>query len=53
LDQGQISEFDTPANLFMQADSIFRGMCERSGISLEDIQRAAKQREYEDEKRGV
>ncbi|KAI0035413.1 ABC transporter [Vararia minispora EC-137] len=50
LDQGQIAEYDTPANLFA-ADGIFRSMCERSGISLADIQRAAKLREIEDEHR--
>ncbi|VDB84771.1 unnamed protein product [Peniophora sp. CBMAI 1063] len=47
LDQGQIAEFDSPARLFAQ-DGIFRGMCERSGITLEDIVRAAKEREAED-----
>lgn len=47
LDQGQIAEFDSPARLFAQ-DGIFRGMCERSGITLEDIVRAAKVREAED-----
>jgi ABC-type multidrug transport system fused ATPase/permease subunit len=49
LDQGQIAEFDTPAHLF-EADGIFRGMCERSGITLVDIQRARKQREAENER---
>ncbi|EPQ54017.1 ABC transporter [Gloeophyllum trabeum ATCC 11539] len=45
LDAGQIAEFDTPANLYQRADGIFRSMCERSTITLEDIQRAAKERE--------
>jgi len=42
LDAGQIAEFDTPANLFALSDGIFRGMCERSGITLDDIKLAAK-----------
>ena len=32
-----IQEFDTPANLFAMSDGIFRGMCERSFITLDDI----------------
>lgn len=36
MDQGQIAELDTPANLYKQG-GIFRGMCERSGIRAEDI----------------
>ncbi|TFY77333.1 hypothetical protein EWM64_g6678 [Hericium alpestre] len=44
LDAGQIAELDTPENLYHQ-DGIFRGMCERSGISLEDIRKAEKERE--------
>ncbi|KDR78881.1 hypothetical protein GALMADRAFT_244520 [Galerina marginata CBS 339.88] len=42
LDAGQIAEFDTPAQLYEKADGIFRGMCERSSITLEDIRMAAK-----------
>ena len=49
LDAGQIAELDTPMNLYQRADSIFHGMCERSGITLEDIRRAAKQREAEED----
>lgn len=37
VDGGQIAELDTPANLFAREDGIFRGMCDRSGIQLEDI----------------
>ena len=37
-------EFDTPANLFALSDGIFRGMCERSAITLDDIKLAAKAR---------
>lgn len=37
MDAGTIAEFDTPVNLFAMRDSIFRGMCERSSITLDDI----------------
>lgn len=40
LDAGQIAEFDTPENLYQHSDGIFRGMCERSSITLEDIRLA-------------
>jgi len=39
MDQGNVAEFDTPANLFAQG-GIFNTMCERSNISMEDIKRA-------------
>lgn len=42
LDAGQISEFDTPLRLYNNPNGIFRGMCERSSITLEDIELAAK-----------
>ncbi|KAF8907317.1 ABC transporter [Gymnopilus junonius] len=42
LDAGQIAEFDTPARLYEKQDGIFRGMCERSSITLDDIKLAAK-----------
>ncbi|KZT07645.1 P-loop containing nucleoside triphosphate hydrolase protein [Laetiporus sulphureus 93-53] len=42
MDAGGIAEFDTPANLYNIADGIFRGMCERSAITLDDILYAAK-----------
>ncbi|KAJ8086006.1 hypothetical protein PM082_004825 [Marasmius tenuissimus] len=48
LDAGQIAEFDTPANLY-EHNGIFRGMCERSSISLEDIKMATKERKMEHE----
>ncbi|XWX00119.1 hypothetical protein V2A60_008136 [Cordyceps javanica] len=41
MDAGRIAELDTPANLYRNADGIFRGMCDRSGISLVDIETAA------------
>ncbi|KAJ3483697.1 hypothetical protein NLI96_g6138 [Meripilus lineatus] len=40
LDSGTIAEFDTPLNLFLQPEGIFRGMCERSNISIDDIKKA-------------
>ncbi|KAG1747124.1 ABC transporter [Suillus paluster] len=42
MDAGTIAEFDTPANLFAMPDGIFRGMCERSSITLDDIISAFK-----------
>ncbi|THH04184.1 hypothetical protein EW146_g10242, partial [Bondarzewia mesenterica] len=48
LDAGEIAEVDTPVNLYAR-DGIFRGMCDRSGITLDDIKRAAKEREVRDE----
>ncbi|KDR78885.1 hypothetical protein GALMADRAFT_244528 [Galerina marginata CBS 339.88] len=42
LDAGQVAEFDTPANLYTNPNGIFRGMCERSSITLDDIKLAAK-----------
>ena len=43
LDNGKIAEFGIPEDLYGQ-DGIFRGMCERSSITLEDIRRAGKER---------
>ena len=40
LDAGQVVEFDTPANLIDKEGGVFRGMCERSNISLDEIQKA-------------
>ena len=37
-------EFDTPINLFGIFDGIFRSMCERSGVTLEDIKLAVKKK---------
>ncbi|KAF9523137.1 ABC transporter [Crepidotus variabilis] len=42
LDAGQVAEFDTPSNLYTIPDGIFRGMCDRSSITLTDIQLARK-----------
>ncbi|KAI0072747.1 P-loop containing nucleoside triphosphate hydrolase protein [Panus rudis PR-1116 ss-1] len=44
MDAGQIAEFDTPENLYNKSDGIFRGMCDRSSITLDDIILAAKLR---------
>ncbi|KAL4073127.1 P-loop containing nucleoside triphosphate hydrolase protein, partial [Scleroderma yunnanense] len=41
LDAGAIAEFDKPANLFAIPNGIFRGMCETSSISLDDIMSAS------------
>ncbi|KAG2074771.1 ABC protein [Suillus decipiens] len=38
LDAGLVAEFDTPSNLFKIEGGLFRGMCERSNISLKDIE---------------
>ncbi|KAG2153342.1 ABC protein [Suillus clintonianus] len=38
LDAGLVAEFDTPFNLFNMEGGIFREMCERSNISLKDIE---------------
>jgi ABC-type multidrug transport system fused ATPase/permease subunit len=37
-----IKEFDTPANLYQNTHGIFRGMCERSSITLQDILQSRK-----------
>lgn len=42
MDAGQIAEFDSPANLWHIEGGIFRGMCDRSGIRLEDIVAASE-----------
>ncbi|TCD64284.1 hypothetical protein EIP91_004292 [Steccherinum ochraceum] len=44
MDAGTIAEFDTPANLFHLPGGIFRGMCDRSSITLDDIHWAEKER---------
>ncbi|KAH8995030.1 ABC transporter [Lactarius akahatsu] len=48
LDNGKIAEFGVPEDLYAQ-DGIFRGMCEHSSITLDDIRRARKEREAGDE----
>ncbi|KAJ4479332.1 ABC protein [Lentinula aciculospora] len=39
MDQGTVAEFDTPLTLFQSRGSIFRSLCEKGGISQEDIVR--------------
>ncbi|KAG6010759.1 hypothetical protein E4U21_004147 [Claviceps maximensis] len=41
MDAGQIAEMDTPLALWHKK-GIFRGMCDRSGIRLEDVEDAAR-----------
>ncbi|RDB26210.1 Multidrug resistance-associated protein 1 [Hypsizygus marmoreus] len=38
LDGGCIAEFDTPWNLFMREGGFFRGLCDKSNITLRDIE---------------
>jgi hypothetical protein len=45
LDAGTIHELDTPEALFQNPTGIFRTMCDRSSITLEDIRKAAVERE--------
>lgn len=44
MDQGSVVELDTPEVLFAQTNSIFRGMCDRSSITSEDIRAAGRTR---------
>lgn len=48
MDAGRIAEFDTPSNLYQREDSIFRGMCDQSSISWEDIRLAVKAKHMND-----
>ncbi|OLN82088.1 Oligomycin resistance ATP-dependent permease YOR1-like protein 1 [Colletotrichum chlorophyti] len=42
MDAGRIAELDTPLALWQREGGIFRGMCDRSGIRLEDIRGASE-----------
>ncbi|KAJ7056631.1 ABC transporter [Mycena amicta] len=44
MDAGNIAEFDTPANLYQIPNGIFRGMCDHSSISLDEIRLSRKVR---------
>lgn len=44
MDAGTIAEFDSPDKLFSAPNGIFRGMCERSSIILDDIHIAGLER---------
>ncbi|KAI9439887.1 ABC transporter [Lactarius indigo] len=48
LDNGKIAEFGVPEVLYEQ-EGIFRGMCEHSSITLEDIRSSRKEREAGDD----
>lgn len=37
LDKGQLMEIDTPVNLFRNEGSIFRQMCEKSNLTIDDF----------------
>ena len=43
MDAGRIAELDSPLELWKKEDGIFRGMCDRSGIRLEDIHGAREE----------
>lgn len=43
MDQGRIAELDTPLELWKMEGGIFKGMCERSGIRMEDIRGAREE----------
>ncbi|KAF6817296.1 Oligomycin resistance ATP-dependent permease YOR1-like protein 1 [Colletotrichum sojae] len=43
MDAGRIAELDTPLALWQREGGIFRGMCDRSGIRLEDIRSASEE----------
>jgi ABC-type multidrug transport system fused ATPase/permease subunit len=45
LDAGRIHELDSPEKLYQNPAGIFRMMCERSSIDLEDIRQARRDRE--------
>ncbi|KAH8833231.1 ABC protein [Flagelloscypha sp. PMI_526] len=47
LDEGEVAEFDTPMNLFNRTDGVFRSLCEKSDISLRDLQAASADRDPE------
>ncbi|WFD44005.1 hypothetical protein MPSI1_002670 [Malassezia psittaci] len=40
MDDGKVAEFDAPLTLFDQQHSVFRGMCDRSGIKREEVLQA-------------
>lgn len=40
MDKGHIAEFASPLELFENREGIFRGMCDSSSITKEDIERS-------------
>ncbi|KAF6841727.1 ABC transporter family protein [Colletotrichum plurivorum] len=49
MDAGRIAELDTPLALWQREGGIFRGMCDRSGIRLEDIRSASEETRLKDQ----
>lgn len=49
MDKGRIAEMDTPIELWKREGGIFRSMCDRSGIRVEDIRSAREEMEGRDE----
>jgi ATP-binding cassette, subfamily C (CFTR/MRP), member 1 len=45
MDAGRIVELGPPEELYENGGGIFRGMCDRSSISADDIRAAVKSRE--------
>jgi ABC-type multidrug transport system fused ATPase/permease subunit len=43
MDRGRIAEMDSPLELWKREGGIFRGMCDRSGIRVEDIRGAREE----------
>lgn len=43
LDAGRVIEFDTPLNLVNIEGGVFSGMCERSGITAQDIEKSVEE----------
>ncbi|KAM0788854.1 hypothetical protein ACM66B_002939 [Microbotryomycetes sp. NB124-2] len=46
MSDGQVAEFDTPINLFRMQDGIFASMCERSGITEQDMLKGGFAKEH-------
>lgn len=40
MDKGRIAEFASPLELFAMPNGIFRGMCEQSSITQQDIEKS-------------
>jgi hypothetical protein len=40
MDHGRIAEFASPLELFAMPNGIFRGMCEQSSITQQDIEKS-------------
>jgi ATP-binding cassette, subfamily C (CFTR/MRP), member 1 len=53
MDKGRIAEMASPLELWKIEGGIFRGMCDRSGIRMEDIRGARDEMEDADNRAGV